>query len=138
MKLNILTTRTGNTADIPLKIKEIDFWRHYLHFLNLRSSFFIQQKELEVFSWILSQEPEVSWFSKPNSDRMKDAISKLSSPEITRIRSRLLELNLVEQHKDPEDGRKTVTLPVPGLVKLQKFIKNNKNLTIVFSYEITQ
>lgn len=138
MKLNVLTAKAGVPAEVPIKIPELTFWKHYLHFLNLRSNFYIQQKEQEVFSWILSQDPGTSWFSKPYSDQMKEAIHKLSDAEITRIRKRLMRLGLVEEHSDPNDGRKNITVPVPGLRKLQDIVKSTKEVNLIFPYEIAE
>lgn len=136
MELNLLTTKLGKESYKAIQITELEFWQTYLFFLNLRSSFWINQKEIQVFSWVLSQDPDISWFSSPHSKQMKEAINKLSDAEITRIRERLLELNLVEQYPNPDDMRKKVTLPVPALRKFQKFIKKEKKVTFIFPYEI--
>jgi len=138
MELNLLKATVGQKAYQPIEITEIEFWEHYLSLLNLRGGFWINQKIIQVFSWVLAHDPDVSWFSKPHSDKMKEAIPSLSDSEITRIRKTLLELNLAKESPDPMDRRKNLTYPVDNLRKFQLFIKKSNTVTFIFPYEIAE
>lgn len=136
IELNLLKGTMNDSS--PVVVNEREFWRHYLFLLNIRTNAWINQKEIEILSWILSQEPGVCYFSVPNSRITKESIPRLSDAELSRLRKRLLELGLVIEHEQPSDKRRKVTLPNEALFKFQKFIKRNNTLSLIFPYEITQ
>lgn len=90
-------------------------------------------------SWVLSKDPDISYFSKPHSDQMTEVSNKLSGPELTRIKQSLIAYGLLEEFDDPNDGRKKLVYPVSPLRKFQRYIKASKQpIKIVFAYEISE
>lgn len=136
MRLNFIKGTIGSTQTV--KVTERDFWRSYLFFLNLRTTAWINQKEIEILSWILANDPDVCYFSTPNNALIKKAVPKLSDAELSRIRKRLLELGLITEQEHDMDKRRKVTKLDAALSKFQKFVKGNNMITIEFPYEITK
>lgn len=138
MIFNILNGKVGDAAKQPVKITEKDFWIHYLMFLNIRWQYYMSEKEIQVFSTVLSLEQGVSYFTKPAKKILQSKVAHLSDSEITRVKKKLLELGVVEESPHPKDKRTNITLPVASLRKLQTYIKSKKEITFTFPYEITE
>ena len=135
--LNVLNGKVGDDANLPVKINEVDFWKQYLQMINLKWNYWMNEKEVQVFSVILSKEPGISYFSSPHNKELMDDISHLSNAELTRVKKRLLALDLITEEVDQKDKRRSIVLPYKSLINLQRFVKDKKKLKFTFAYEVT-
>jgi hypothetical protein len=134
MRYNLLT---GRRDDVPKEVSSLELWRIFLSLLNARASFekWLHPKEIKVLAWILSNNDNVCYFSKPHSLRIMENIESLSMPELSRIKKRLLASELVE---DVFDGKKVKTVPNAMLRKLRDRVNKSGDVDFSFHMKITE
>jgi hypothetical protein len=132
--LNLLSAQFSDRVSPVLK-NEIEFWKIYLTLLNTRTDNWITRKEIKVMSWVLANDPNMCYFSKPGSDIITEEVENLSSPELTRVKKKLIGLGLVEESL--LDG-KIKTMPVKAIASLKRYMSKTGEINFVFPIKINE
>jgi hypothetical protein len=135
MELNLISGKTGKEAAEAYTLTLMDFWKTYFHLLNLRWNYYVTPKEIEVISWVLTQDPSKSYFSTPHNNEIMEAMNNVSMSELTRVKQRLLSLGLIKE-ADSKDRRIRHAYPVEQLQKLRKYVEAKGKVTFVFPIKL--
>jgi len=131
---NILNGKLSDGVK-PIYKNEQEFWKVFLTLLNTRTDNWITKKEIRVLSWILANDPTICYFSKPGSLQITEEINNLSFPELSRIKKKLLGHGMLTEKF--VDG-KVKTLLDDQILTLQKFVRDQGELNIVFPLSINE
>lgn len=134
LKLNPLTGRKGASSEIPTSVTEEQFWRYYLMILMVRnSSLLLTFKEVEVLVFILSGNPDRSYFRGSEASLIKEHF-RMKKPDLSKMKKSLVVKGFVVE----TGAVRGDALLINSLRKFQKYIKMamSKNLLppIVFNF----
>lgn len=113
MELNVLTASVGERARDPVAVDKRGFWRTYLSIIRA-NGVNLTGKEIEMMSYILSGTPRKDFFRVPFSSMLKRAIPNVSKSELSRMKQRLIDKELMLVRPNGQ------TLPAPQLIALQE------------------
>lgn len=120
MDLNLLKgeINTNNKTDLSLK----QFWALYLKLLY-SYDILLSDKEVSLLSHILSSDkPDSNWFKKPLNKELQKQHDKMSMPEISRIKKKLIGMEILQK-----DG-----VISESLINMAKNINDKKNINLHF------
>lgn len=111
-------------------------WEFFLRLMNAKNAENkLTNKQIHVLSYILSKEPNVSYFSKPYTNEIEEGIN-ISYSELMKIKEPLVELGLIVESKHLDDGRKKIFLPVKSIIDLQIYVKKSKFVSFYFPIQV--
>jgi hypothetical protein len=139
VSINLVTSATGERAFEPIKTDEREFWRNYLRALNARNSYVLNDNfllnffEIELLSFILSGDPDKSYFKGELAKQVKDKFN-ISAPLLSNMKKDLVMKDFLEETGVVRGD----ALLHRNIRKLQKFVKENKDksFNFVFSYKM--
>ena len=121
----------------PIRNTERNVWAMFLRLMNVNNGInAITDKQIKVYSYILSKEEGISWFSKPYVDEVIKNVEPLTYSEIMKLKGQLVKLGLVKEIPNPDDARKKLFLPPKSIRDLQKYVKKHKFVSFYYPIQI--
>lgn len=124
MDFNLLKGEVNTQNKTKLSLKQ--FWALYLRLLY-SYDILLSDKEVAILSHILSsKEPHSNWFKKPLNKELQTLHGKMSFPEISRTKKKLIEMEVLQK-----DG-----VVSEALIEMAKHVNNMNDVNLHFYINI--
>lgn len=139
IKLNLLTGRSGDLAERPMIMDEMEFWNYYLKLLNVRNNFSLSEREIRVMAYVLAHDYNKSHFKGEQGKELKRTL-RISSPDLSKIKEKLIIKGYIEN----TGAMRGDAQPVRAIRDFQKYVKlcieKDRPITInfVFPFKIEE
>lgn len=133
MNFNVLNGTAGETANTPINLTELDFWKNYVRLLSAINNSYLDWKEEEVLAHILAGDYHKSHFKGELAKEIKEKY-RLNAPDLSRLKAKLISKNYIED----TGVQRGDAIPTRALRTFQRIVKSGKfeDITIIFPFKV--
>lgn len=135
--LNILNKNITRNVEVVAEIREVDFWKWYLHFLNINANNkALTNQEIDLLAVILAKDVFKSYFKSPQSDEILEELG-IGYTHLHNLKVRLIDKGLVVRGSEAVNDY----ILSENLSKIQRIIKKglliDNEIGFTFPFKIT-